>query len=245
MNREAFEQLVSAWLDEPQREDLKAALERAAAGSEELAHLLDQWRRLDQLIRAPALAPSRVDWQRLRERIVAAVRQGRTAGIPTGAELASGDDDGGVDRALAVLPGIEPRVDWERLRQRISQSVAAARSVRPVKRPRMIRLVGWPLAAGLGVAVAAAALLLTVLPRPMATDSGAGAPGVARVWVGGGSPLAPRGFATVRVHAPADTPVQAEPDRPPAAEMFLMIEPAPPPAALPAWLAYEAHLISR
>jgi hypothetical protein len=230
VNREEFEQLVSRWLDEPQREDLKAAVERAVAGSDELARLRDQWQRLGELIRAAALEPAGVDWQRLRRRILSALRESAAPGVPAVEEES-------LDRALAMLPAVEPRVDWEKLRHRIMARVAAERSARD--RQDILRPVLRPWVVGLGLAAAAAVLVMTVLPRPGAMD---GREGVARVWVGGPPASRSPGYAIVRFHTPQDVLMPVEPLAPPEAELFLMIEPPPARSAPPAGLAFVMPL---
>ncbi len=233
MNREEFEQLVSRWLDEPQREDLKAAVERAVAGSAELTRLRDQWRRLDELIRAAAVEPAGVDWPRLRRRILSALCESAAPGVPAVEEES-------LDRALAMLPEVEPRVDWEKLQRRIMARVAAERSARPGREQRdILRLVRRPVLVGVGLAAAAAVLLMTVLPRPGLVG---GREGVARVRVGAAPASSSPGYATVRLHIPEDVSMHAEPQVPPAGELFLMIEPPPARSGPPAGLAWVVLL---
>lgn len=110
MERETFEQLLSDWLDEPQRDELRARVDAAAADSDERGALRAAWERLDGLIRAAPDVTRLVYWPRMRERFLGAVADDHV-------ELAE------VDRHLAGLPGIEHRVRWERLQPRICAAV--------------------------------------------------------------------------------------------------------------------------
>lgn len=69
MDRETFEQLLSQWLDHSQDDELRAAVEAAAAESPELDHLKNEWVRLDRLVRGGPAAVDRIDWPRFRQRI--------------------------------------------------------------------------------------------------------------------------------------------------------------------------------
>ena len=51
MDREAFEQLISEWLDEPQRDDLRVLLEQALADNPAWRDLRREYTQLDRLIK--------------------------------------------------------------------------------------------------------------------------------------------------------------------------------------------------
>ncbi len=66
MDAVKFEQLVSEWLDAPERADLRERVETAAGASSALARLRDEWVRLDHLARAALPGVARVDWRRVK-----------------------------------------------------------------------------------------------------------------------------------------------------------------------------------
>ncbi len=216
MDCEAFEQLVSEWLDQPDCGDLRARVDAAAAQSPALARVKDEWLRLDQLIRAAGPSAGRVDWHRLRQRIVE--------------RLESAPIAVGVDERLRALTTIAPWVDWPRLRRRISAAVAGADRELMVVRLRRRRV------AAAGVLLAAAAALVFMLTLPMKPAS---APtGFARVRVSASAVVLERDdagnrLARVTVSAPQDAAEaigaaeSAGPGahRPQPGDVFLMIEP--------------------
>lgn len=69
MNRAAFEQLVSEWLDRPGRADLRARVEAALREKPALARVLERWRHLNQLLQAALPSLSGVDSQHFRMRV--------------------------------------------------------------------------------------------------------------------------------------------------------------------------------
>jgi len=151
MDRAAFEQLVSEWLDDPGRLELRAQLEAAIATDPELARVRNEYVELDALLRRTPDALCNVDWGGLRAQAIAAAEG--VAGSEMDAEL--------FDAHLrAALPGIDERVDWRRLRARLSNAVDSATAGPPV--PRVIR---WR-AAGTAVALAAAAVLMLMVRYP-------------------------------------------------------------------------------
>ena len=141
MDRETFGQLVSAWLDEPQRDDLRAQIDAAAAGDAELARYRDELTRVDELVRAGRGELPLVDWQLVHERIADSV----------------GAENGRLDERLHDLPGVEERVDWDAFRQRVSSAVD-----RQARGQSTIRFPIWRRAVGVA-AVAAAAVLVLML----------------------------------------------------------------------------------
>ncbi len=110
MNWDAFENLLSAWLDDPQNAELLAQVSAAADSSAALGRLRDEWLRVAELLRAAGESAARVDWARLQERIRAAIAD----------EAGAADAD--VDALLRG--GAAPRVDWFRQRERILAAVA-------------------------------------------------------------------------------------------------------------------------
>jgi len=152
VERDAFEQLVSEWLDADERAALDARLTKAAARSPELAALWAQYQRLDAILRQPD-AMAQVRWDRLRVRI---------AGATQAAAAGAGDDT--LDAALHAEPPELQQVDWQRLQRRIA---AAAHGPRRGRRPTT-----WVWGIGGGAVAAAAALLLMIrapLPPPAET----------------------------------------------------------------------------
>lgn len=146
MTLEQFEQLVSAWLDEPERADLRAALDDAVRDCPSFADVLRRWQRSEALLHQGLPQPEAVDWNQLHARISARLN----ASAPPG-------DDEAVDGLLRALPTVEQRVDWPLLRSRISSAVA--QSARSSARRRR-----W-LAGSAGLFAAAAALVLALWPH--------------------------------------------------------------------------------
>jgi hypothetical protein len=216
MDRETFEQLVCESLDQPERDDLRAAVEAAVKESPTLARLRDEWIRLDRLMRSAYRDLAIVDWARLRQRVSAKLGP---AGV--------GED---VDRQLRGLTAVEKQVDWPRLRKRISQAVSEQATAPQVIRFPLRRVAG-------AAALLATAAVLVLMLRPSSEPPSAPA-GFARV---SGSPAADAfqrrdtvgGFARVTVSAPPDTEqaFDSEPNTRPDApqiepgEVFLMVEP--------------------
>jgi len=216
MDREAFEQLVSEWLDQPGRDDLRLRIEAALAESPALARVKDQWLRLDRLVRGALPGIEHLDWSRLRHHIAMEIEVSAAAG--------------GLDERLRRLTDVAPRVDWERLRKHVSRAVADADRQRAALRFPLRRM-----AAGFALLATAAALLLmfTLPAKPPAATTG-----FAQVRVSGPAtalqqPGPARGFACVTVGAPPETnepdegarPSRAGSGAPQLAEVFLMVEP--------------------
>jgi hypothetical protein len=213
MNRETFEQLLSEWLDEPERDDLRARVEAALAETPALASIRDQWQRLDQLVRSAFPGGGRVDWSHFRRRV--------------DADLETSGTEATLDERLRRLTAVEHRVDWPRLHHRISRAVAdAAGTTRLTRFP--IRRVGVALAAA-----AALALMFTLPTQPPTEPTG-----FARVFVSSPADASPvhgsdRPYACVTVMPLPDTEeavngMQVPPSGwrdPQLAEVFLMVEP--------------------
>lgn len=222
MDRETFEQLVNQWLDQPERADLRERIDLAVATRADLRVLLDEWIRLDRLIRGANLAPAAVDWIRLRREIDL-----RTA-------PQSADDE--LERRLRLSTEITDRVDWDRLRVRIADAVRATK-VEP-RAPRGVRRLVTAFA--LLSAAAAVILLLSVPQAPPSSPRG-----FARVTVTGPALAQPHassdaepsrvamGVARVAVSVNMDEPAGAahsyETTRKAVpsdvSEVFLMVEP--------------------
>ena len=209
MTREAFEQLVDAWLAEPQRADLKAQLDAAVRAEPQWAALLDEWQRFDQLWQRGSAAPEGVNWGRLKTRILTAVQQDADA------------KDELLDAALRAMPAVDDRVHWPRFHARVMAAVTRSTvpwASRPqdaaTRRRRYTRVV----AGAATLLAAAAALLLAFLPRtaPMVTPAS-----VLRVGMGA-PPSNGGGVAYVRI---AGGPVTAAPP-----ERLFDIDPLPPTA---------------
>jgi len=218
MNRDQFEQLVSQWLDQPQDGGLRARIEAGTAESPVLARLKDEWVALDRLVRRATPAVQAVDWERLQQRIVQQVQDA--------AEETAGPEPQ-LDDVLRGHTAVERRVDWPRYRRRVTAAVSAA------ERPAVIRFPLRRVAAGLGLAAAAAVLALLFfvpprIPRPVR--------GIAHVCV---SPVAERAtrqdageaFARITVLPPDDARDEPRGERQERSEarlgeVFLVIAPA-------------------
>ena len=167
MQPDAFEQLVSEWLDQPGRSDLRARIDAAISASPALAVIWEDWTRLDQLLRDATALPRRVDWRGVQSRIAAAIA------AEAGAHANSADATAELDAALSSLPAIDDRVDWDRTRRRIVAAVhgrgegtgAVVEHGSPTSdRPRR-RII--PIGVAMAALAAAAALLLMVTPWPV------------------------------------------------------------------------------
>lgn len=146
MDRETFEQLVNQWLDQPERADLRERIDLAVATRADLRVLLDEWIRLDRLIRGANLAPAAVDWIRLRREIDL-----RTAPQSADEEL---------ERRLRLSTEISERVDWDLLRLRITDAVRATK-IEP-RAPRGVRRLVTAFAL---LSAAAAVILMLTMPQ--------------------------------------------------------------------------------
>jgi hypothetical protein len=149
MQRDAFEQLISDWLDEPQREDLRAQVVAAVQDQPELRDVLGEWRGLEPLLREHAPAPTGVDWERFAGRITSAVQ----------ADVPATDSDAALDALLRQPAVLDGRVDWDRQRTRIMAAVGV--QTKGTDRRRVI----WRGVVA-GAVAAAAAVVLSLLPTP-------------------------------------------------------------------------------
>jgi len=216
MDRETFEQLVSEWLDQPERDDLRRRVAAAEAESPGLERLKDEWVRLDQLVRRASAGIRHVDWHRFRQ------------GIDE--KLAPGGP--GLDERLRELTSIEQRVDWPRLRERISRAVDRAE-----RHPRVIRFPLRRVAVSLafiGAAAAAVVLIVTLSPRPSKTSVGVAQVRVSAPTEAWRPDSEAHGYARVTV-SPPENLEEAEDEgqslrsgaaQPQLVEVFLMVEPA-------------------
>jgi len=191
MDRLAFEQLVSAWLSEPDRADLRAQIDAALAAQPELAAIFDEWRRFDALLARGWSTPANVNWPRLKDRIVANLDQ---------PQAIDAEPDDALDSVLRDLPSLDARIDWSRLHGRISQAVA--RSTGTAARRRRLYT---GLAATAASLTAAAALLLAFLPHGAPPTAPAG---LVRVTLSPPATVrstADAGVAFARISAPSAT----------------------------------------
>jgi hypothetical protein len=214
MTREAFEQLVDAWLAEPERTDLRAQIDAALRAEPQWATLLDEWQRFDQALRRGLSAPEGVDWERLKARILSAMEPDADA------------QDDLLDAALRALPTVDQQVHWSRFHARVMAAVtrsSVAWASRPPtasrpphaapRRRRYTRVI----AGAATLLAAAAALLLAFLPgrAPRAAPAG-----VLRVHVGAPPPNG-AGVAYVQI-AGGPAAAAAQPER------LFDIDPLPP-----------------
>lgn len=217
MTREQFEELLSAALDEPQRDDLREQIAAACARQPELAPLRDAWTRLDVRLRDDKLPAERINWPRLAERIRAAARA-----TPVAAET---DTDAALDELLAHHAPLPP-IDWERFGRR----VAACARASPDKPRTVARWLRWAPLGGLAAAAAIALMFFVARPNPPRTapPSAAAPPGFARVLIAA-PPALPAETAVAAswvAAAPADG--AAPPDQlRPEPEVFLIVHSTP------------------
>lgn len=147
MTREEFEELVGAWLAEPEREDLRRRVEAAVRSEPELASELAAWQRCEELLRCGCPVPPEVDWARVKARILAAVEQD------------AADSDCALDAVLRELPPVDERVHWPRVHARVMAALTRD-AVAASRRRRYTRVA----AGAATLLAAAAALFLAVLP---------------------------------------------------------------------------------
>jgi hypothetical protein len=205
MTPDAFEQLVSLWLAEPTRADLRQQVEAAVAANPAYAALLAEWRRCDELLRQPANELDTVNWSAFKSRITGEI-DAREQGV-------SGADDAQLDTLLRRMPSADDQVNWPRLRARI---VARVLATEPHAAPR--RWLYTRLAPAAALLAAAAALYFAFLTPSAGRLPAMG--GVARVAINGQpalDPSVPRpsaipaiGVAYVRL-AVAEATIEAPP----------------------------------
>lgn len=157
MNREAFEQLVCAWLDARHDVELRARIDAALTAESELKPLLVEWERFDALLRRGFPAPRGIEWPALRGRIAARTTGTDHRPVPHEVASAAFNDarNAALDAALAGLADVDRRIDWPRLHARIVRAVTGASGERH-HRPRRRR---WLVTMAAGLAAAAAVLL--------------------------------------------------------------------------------------
>ncbi|MBK9120653.1 MAG: hypothetical protein IPM18_13800 [Phycisphaerales bacterium] len=214
MTPDAFAALVSAWLDEPAREELRAQI-LTAAEDPALAAMLADYEQLESWLHRTAERGLPVDWDRLRSRILLA--------LPVDSKRDAGEDDDRLDALLVGAAAVAPPVNWERLHARISGAVQRSGD----RQWRRWRNWTWLTVAATATA-AAAVLYLSFspdrdpavrVPDPW-TEHG---PVVVRVEFGGPAlSVGPDAIARVAVLAPA---TGSPPERTP---VFFSIEPARP-----------------
>ena len=161
MDRLAFEQLISTWLDDRENSDLCRQIDAACADDPACRRLVAEYEKLDSLVRHASDQPLAVDWPAFKAVVsseIAAATQPDTA-----AKL---------DRLLqTALPAVEPQVNWQRFGRRVSQAIDQSVATR-----RVLRLSRWRAAALGGLAAAAALLLWFGLPPEQAPVAQPSAP---------------------------------------------------------------------
>jgi hypothetical protein len=185
MNREAFEKLISTWLDEPDDAPTRARIDAALRADPSLQPTWDAWRRMESLLRGARDVPG-VDW----EALAAHLRHACHA-------------DNALEAVLDQAPSLHARVDWPRVHARFSAAVTRAATTRQPSPTRR-----WMASAAALLATAAAIGFLTLMP--VYQDPG-GPVGVARLAVAPPASLPDGGIAVVRVTL-ADQP-EPEPER--------------------------------
>lgn len=213
MTPDAFEQLVSQWLDDPSRVDLRAQIDAAIAENPPLGAIFAQWERTEAALRSAARVPTGVDWQRLAAQTAARVNIA-------------------VDRPLDDLlrgpTAVDQRVDWQRLKSRIAAAVAMEHqtTIRRQRRRWLIR--------GSATIAAAAALVLALLPmrharhEPEASVT-VGRPGDTSQSLAFSTIRAPRVSESERTSVVAVTIAAADQRSEPVPERFFVIDPLTAP----------------
>jgi hypothetical protein len=182
-----FEELLSAWLDEPGDVARRARIDAAVQAEPGWAGELARWEKLNAALRATPPALQRVDWPRAGQRMARHV-----------ATTAAAAPELRLDELLADEPAALAGVDWTRVRTRISAAVTAERPAR-LRHARR-----WYLGAAAGLAAAAAIFLAVTtydarLPHAPATVN------VARV---SGPTGVLRGSAYAKISAPPEVAAQ-------------------------------------
>jgi len=160
MDRLAFEQLISDWLDDRENSELRRLIDAACADDPACRRLVAEYEKLDSLIRQAPVQPLAVDWPAFKAAVSSEIAASDTE-PDTAAKL---------DRLLqTALPAVEPQVNWPRFARRVSQAIDQSAATR-----RALRLSRWRAAALGGLAAAAALLLWFGLPpeqKPVAQPS--------------------------------------------------------------------------
>ncbi|MBL8877776.1 MAG: hypothetical protein JNG88_01550 [Phycisphaerales bacterium] len=165
--REELERLLSDWLDEPGRDELRARIDALVGSDAELIAVRRVWLRM----RAAIQAPPRVNWTAQHERIMAALPTGLRSDEQLDERLAAG---------LRVTAEAAP-IDWKKLQARVidalegaGSATSDAKGIEAIRTaaPRIVRFPVWRRTlAGIGVA-AAAALAVWLAPRILLTTIG-------------------------------------------------------------------------
>ena len=166
MDRLAFEQLISDWLDDRENSELRRLIDAACADDPACRRLVAEYEKLDSLIRQAPVQPLAVDWPAFKAAVSSEI-----AAFDTEPDTAAK-----LDRLLqTALPAVEPQVNWPRFARRVSQAIDQSAATR-----RALRLSRWRAAALGGLAAAAALLLWFGLPpeqtpvaQPSAPPAGA------------------------------------------------------------------------
>jgi hypothetical protein len=203
MDRDAFEQLISEWLDARHDLALRAHLDAAIQTDPGLAVVLAEWQTLDRLVRSGVPTPRGVDWARFQKVL--------SAGID-----AAGDPDAALDAALGRSPTIERAIDWTRMKDRISAAVDADAAARRRAHTRRLWLGGTAGAA----LTAAAALILALLPNAGRTISPAPDTAIAQAEIAAPVAMPTGGIAIVSITGG---------EAPAAPQVLFMIDPPRPP----------------
>jgi hypothetical protein len=195
MSLEEFEQLLSEWLDEPQRADLVERMEAAVAESPALSHERQKWLSIDRAVRAALPSPVGIRHEEFAGRVSTALD----------AELDEAHEGNEIAAMLAATATLQSRVDWDRFRERVSGEIGSA------VLPRRIIRFSWR-RAGAVAALAAAAVVAAFLTFPPANTPAPGGPGLAFVRVpteqsGDIEPADEEPFARVTISAP-DEPIE-------------------------------------
>lgn len=163
MTRDAFEQLISEWLDDRHDRSLRARLDAAVAAEPRLAAVLDEWQTFDRRLRDGMPVARGIDWAHFRHAVSSAVD----------AAIA---EDAALDAALRRSPTIDAAIDWSRMRDNISAAIDAE----PVRRGRTRARRLWIGGAAASALAAAAALTLALLPNKARDPGAAGGGAIAQ-----------------------------------------------------------------
>ncbi len=117
MIRDEFERLLSDWLDEPLRADLREIIENAAAENPELAAIRDDWRRVHALTWDKPIELFRIDWEQSVRSIAARID----------ADVSHAEKADGLDSIfkLSIAP-VELSVNWRRFAARVGEAIDAS-----------------------------------------------------------------------------------------------------------------------
>ncbi len=183
MTREAFERLISDWLDDQHNPSLRAAIDAAVQADPRLADVAAEWKTFGRQLRAGMPDVQDIDWAKLRATISNAV-------------YAASNADAAIDSLLAASPTLDQTIDWSRLKDRISSAVDADAAGHRRSRSRTLWLAG----VAATTLTAAAALVIALLPRtdvPVAPKVAIGS--VAVVSISVPEPGEPQGVAIARI----------------------------------------------